>query len=71
MTVWHGDTTAGRKLANAAATRTVGAGRRDGAAMGKSARATRRAKIFKELDLAETYKDFQSEGKRIPLPPSK
>jgi hypothetical protein len=50
--VRHGDTTAGRKLADAATTKTVAAGCGDDAMTGKSARATRRARIFKGLDLA-------------------
>jgi hypothetical protein len=51
-TVQHGDTTARRKLADAATTRTAAAGCGDDAVTGKSARATRRARIFKGLDLA-------------------
>jgi hypothetical protein len=35
--------------------------------MGKSVRVSRRARIFKGLDLAETKNDFQSEGKRMPF----
>jgi hypothetical protein len=52
---------------NPAATRTAAAGHGDDVVMGKSVRVSRRARIFKGLDLVETKNDFQSEGKRMPF----